>query len=66
MNQDGANEENSLHQENKSIDVVCFQNWPGNLNLPKNRDMKNITIFLFSILIVSCGNGKENIYTGST
>ena len=25
-----------------------------------------VSIFLFSILIVSCGNGKETVYTGST
>lgn len=28
--------------------------------------MKNIALFVFLILIVSCGNGKEKRYTGST
>src|SRR5436190_5928657 len=57
----------SVHQENKTAGGTYFYCLPNCLKFElKQRHMKIGSTFLCLLLIVSCGNGKERAYTGST
>jgi hypothetical protein len=57
----------SVHQENKTPGGTYFYWLPDCLKFElKDGQMKIGSTFLCLLLIVSCGNGKERAYTGST